>query len=222
MWSAHTQRRGFLAGLGTLAVGLAAGEAHAAGPSQGSVDANDKWVEGLKGKHRQFFDFNAHGDGIGLIHMHNYVETFKSAYRAAPSDINVVGTCYGGTTPLAWNDAMWAKYAVGGALGLTDPATKAPLTRNWFFRPAAGDPVFFGGMLADANMESLGRRGAVFLMCNNAFRLWVSRLASAGHGTAAAIEADIRANLNPGVVVVPAMVIAVGVGQRHGLTYMRT
>lgn len=222
MWSGRTPRRGFLAGLGGLAVGLTAPAGFGAPVSQGVVDANDKWVEGLKGKHRQFFDFNAHNDGLGLIHMHNYVETLKSAYRAAPGDINVVGTCYGGTTPLAWNDAMWAKYKVGAAMNLTDPATNAPLTRNWFHNPAKGDPAFFGGMLADANMGSLVRRGATFLMCNNAFRMWVGRLAAAGGGTPEAIDADIRANLVPGVIVVPAMVIAVGVGQRHGLTYMRT
>lgn len=216
----RTPRRGFLAGLGALAAGLAGERALAQG--QETVDASDKWVTGLNAKHRQFFDFNAHGDGIGLIHMHNYVETLKRVYNRAPKDINVVGTCYGATTPLAWNDAMWSKYKIGAALNLTDPETKAPLTRNWFFRPKKGDPVFLNGMLADASMESLASRGAVFLMCNNAFNLWVGRLASGGAGTPDAIAADIRANLLPGVVVVPAMVIAVEVAQKHGLTYMRT
>jgi len=220
MWTNRTPRRGFLAGIGTLAVGLAGPEV-GLGQGQG-VDAADKWVQALKGKHRQIFDFNAHGDGIGLIHMHNYIETLKSAYGASPGDINVVGTNYGGTTPLAWNDTIWAKYKVGAALNLTDPETKAPLARNWFFRPKKTDPVFLNGMLADASMENLVRRGAVFLQCNNALRLWVGRLAGMGLGTAESIDADIRANLNPGVVVVPAMVVAVGVAQRHGLTYMRT
>ena len=120
MWTNRTPRRGFLAGIGTLAVGLA-GPDVALAQGQG-VDAADKWVQGLKGKHRQIFDFNAHGDGIGLIHMHNYIETLKSAYGASPGDINVVGTNYGGTTPLAWNDTIWAKYKVGAALNLTDRA----------------------------------------------------------------------------------------------------
>jgi hypothetical protein len=222
MFDHRTPRRGFIAGVGALAAGLAAADRLVAAPQQGAVDAADKWVTGLKAKHRQFFDFNATGDGIGLIHMHNYVETLKSAYKVPASDINVVGTAYGGTTPIAWNDAMWAKYKVGTALNMTDPETKAPLARNWFHQPKKTDPVFFNGLLADASMESLVKRGAVFLMCNNAFRLWVGRLAGMGLGAAADIEKDIRANLVPGVVVVPAMVIAVEVAQKNGLTYMRT
>ena len=39
--------------------------------------------------------------------------------------------------------------------------------------------------------------------------------------TAEEIEADIRANLNPGVVVVPAMVIAIEKAQTAGIRYNR-
>jgi hypothetical protein len=117
---------------------------------------------------------------------------------------------------------MWAKYKIGTALNLTDPATKAPLTRNWFNTYKQGDPVFFNGLLAGATIESLQKRGAVFIMCNNAFRLWVGRLAGMGLGKAEEIEPEIRKNLLPGVVTVPAMVIAVNRAQKKGLTYMRT
>lgn len=220
MISKPTQRRGFLAGLGALlAVGATA---RAEEREEQESNPNDKWLDGLTAKHRQLFDFNAHGDGIGLIHMHNFIETHKAAYGATEKDINVVGTFYGGTTPLAWNDAMWVKYKIGQALSLTDPATKAPLARNWFNHYQTGDPPFFNGLLAAASIESLMKRGATFIMCNNAFRLWVGRLAGMGLGTAEAIDPDIRANLLPGVITVPAMVIAVNRAQRKGLTYMRT
>lgn len=214
-----TPRRGFLAGLGALAALTAV-----PGPARANVtdSEHDRWLDPLKGKYRQLFDFNAHGDGIGLIHMHNFVETLKSAYGAKPSDINVVGTFYGGTTALGWNDAMWAKYKLGAALNLTDPETKAPVTRNWFFQPKKTDPVFLNGMLADASIQHLAARGATFVLCNNALRFWTMRLAGQGLGRAEDIAADIKANLLPGVVVVPAMVIAIAAAQRHGLTYMRT
>jgi intracellular sulfur oxidation DsrE/DsrF family protein len=152
--------------------------------------------------------------------MHNFVETYQSAYGVKRADVNAVGTFYGGTTPLAWNDAMWAKYQIGAALGITDPATKAPLVRNWFHEPRKGDPVFLNGILSDANIASLVRRGAVFVMCRNAFTLWTMRLAKGGDP--APIQTEILANLVPGVVVVPAMVIAVQKAQEAGLTYMRT
>ena len=217
----RTPRRGFLAGLGAMAAGLVGAGSVGAMVSGRSPD-NDKWLDKLTAKYRQLFDFNAHQDGVPLIHMHNYIETLKSAYGAAPAEINAAGTLYGGTTPFAWNHAMWAKYKVGAALGITDPATKAPLTRNWLYQPAKGDPVFFNGMLADASMESLTGRGATFIMCNNALKLWTGRLAGMGLGKAEDIAADIMGNLVPGVQVVPAMVIAVGQAQRRGLTYMRT
>jgi hypothetical protein len=218
----RTPRRSFLARAGAAAAMLlAADDATAVTPGSQSSD-HDKWLDRLTGKNRQFFDFNAAGDGIGLIHMHNYIETLKSAYGAVPGEINAVGSCYGGTTPLAWNDAMWAKYKVGSMLNITDPSTNAPLARNWYYQPRKTDPVFFNGLLADAGMESLMKRGALFLMCNNAFRLWVGRLAGAGNGKAEDIDKEIRANLLPGIVVVPAMVIAVSRAQAKGLTYMRT
>lgn len=213
------KRRGFLAGLGTLAAGAVAADPIAA--QQPKVHEADRWVLGVKGSHRQLFDFNAHGGGLPLIHMHNFIETLKSAYQVPGSDINVVGTFYGGSTPLAWNDAMWAKYNVGGALGIEDPATKQPLTRNWFNRPAEGDPVFMNGAFKDASIANLQSRGAIFLLCNNALRTWVNRLAGSG-GNAAAIDQELRANLLPGVIVVPAMVVAVEVAHRHGLAYSRT
>ncbi|MBM4188347.1 MAG: hypothetical protein FJ206_13685 [Gemmatimonadetes bacterium] len=219
MFFEHTPRRRFLAGLSALTgVGLFSG----AESGEAQPNDHDRWLDRPTAPHRQFFDFNAHGDGIGLIHMHNFIETHKAAYGVMERDINVVGSFYGGTTPLAWNDMVWAKYKIGQALNLTDPATKAPLTRNWFYQPKSGDPVFFNGVLAAASIDSLVKRGATFLMCNNAFRLWVGRLAGMGFGKAEEIEPEIRANLVPGVVTVPAMVIAVNRAQRKGLTYIRT
>lgn len=47
-----------------------------------------------------------------------------------------------------------------------------------------------------------------------AFQRWTGRLAGQGFGGTAEIAADIEANLLPGVVTVPAMVIAIGAAQR--------
>ncbi|MGE0556323.1 MAG: hypothetical protein AB7R55_23080 [Gemmatimonadales bacterium] len=74
--------------------------------------------------------------------------------------------------------------------------------------------------MADANIASLVEKGATFLMCRNAFDRWSARLAQGAD--VAAVRQEILANLLPGVVVVPAMVIAVEKAQRAGLTYMRT
>src|ERR1041385_2237243 len=162
--SVSTPRRGFLARVAAAAAALTAGSAIprslAARPAQSP--APDKWLDRLNGRHRCLFDFPLHGDGSPLIHIYNYVTTYKRDYNEAPATINAVGTFYGApgipaSMPLAWNDAMWAKYKVGELLKLTDPATKAPTVRNMFYRPRPGDPVLFGGAMAQAGIESLQR-----------------------------------------------------------------
>jgi hypothetical protein len=85
--------------------------------------------------------------------------------------------------------------------------------------PKAGDPILFNGSVAAASIENLQKLGTVVLMCNNAFMAWVGYLAGKGLGTAADIEKDIRANLLPGVVTVPAMVIAIEKAQGKGIAY---
>ncbi len=217
-----THRRGFLgrAAAGILgAVSLprlldASTEVQGADP--------DAWLGKLTAPHRQLFDSPAHGDGLPQIHVFNYINTYKEAYKVPATSVNTVFTCYGPpgpvTMPLCWNDAMWAKYKVGELIGLKDSAGKF-VTNNVFFRPKQGDPVLFGGAVAVAGLENLMKLGTTVLMCNNAFMAWVGFMAGRGMGTAAAIEKDLRANLVPGTVTVPAMVIAIEKAQGKGIAY---
>ena len=227
--SAPTPRRGFLARVAAAAAALTAGSAVsrslAALPAQALPQ--DKWLDLMTGKHRCLFDFPLHGDGLPQIHMFNYISTYKRDYNEGPATVSAVGTFYGApglpaSMPLAWNDAMWAKYKLGELLKLTDPATRAPTVRNMFYRPRAGDPVLFGGAMAQAGIESLQQMGATFLMCNNAFMAWMGFLSGNGSkGNPAVIEREIRANLLPGVITVPAMVIAIEKAQGKGIAYNR-
>ncbi len=221
-----THRRGFLGGLAaaTLATGLPWADLAAAPTPMRSGSANpDAWLDRMTGKHRCLFDFPEHGAGLPLLHMLNYVSTYQRAYNVPAREVNAVGTLYfAGPTaslPLAFNDAMWAKYKFGETLNLTDPKTGRPSVRNMFHRPQAGDPVFFGGAYLAAGMESLVGMGCVFLLCENALAFWVSEFATAGLGTAEAINAELRANMVPGVMPVPAMVIAIEKGQQKGVAY---
>jgi intracellular sulfur oxidation DsrE/DsrF family protein len=70
-------------------------------------------------------------------------------------------------------------------------------------------------------IENLQKMGTKFIMCNNALGLWVLELEARGKGTAAAIDAELRANLLPGVTIVPAMVIAIEKAQEAGMAYNR-
>jgi intracellular sulfur oxidation DsrE/DsrF family protein len=70
-------------------------------------------------------------------------------------------------------------------------------------------------------IESLQKMGAKFILCNNALGLWGLELEARGKGKAADIDKDLRANVLPGVTIVPAMVIAIEKAQEAGIRYNR-
>ena len=76
-----------------------------------------------------------------------------------------------------------------------------------------------GREVPNASIEALQKRGVVFLVCNNALNFWIGQIASARGAERAAVDAELRANLLPGVVVVPAMVIAIEKAQQAGVAY---
>jgi intracellular sulfur oxidation DsrE/DsrF family protein len=78
-----------------------------------------------------------------------------------------------------------------------------------------------GEALPAMGIENLQKMGAKFLLCANALEAWCLELEVRGKGKAADIEKDMRANLLPGVTVVPAMVIAIEKAQAAGIRYNR-
>jgi uncharacterized membrane protein len=58
-------------------------------------------------------------------------------------------------------------------------------------------------------------------LCANALGGWVLELEARGKGKASDIEKDLRANVLPGVAIVPAMVIAIEKAQEAGIRYNR-
>src|SRR5450432_4770294 len=88
----------------------------------------DDWIKNVKGTHRCLFDFPQHKNGMPQLHIANYLGTYAAAYKSAPGTVAAVGTFYSmgpqSSIPLAFNDAMWAKYALGDYLGLKDSAGK--------------------------------------------------------------------------------------------------
>lgn len=214
--NASLPRRTFLGGAAAAALGVASAPGLLGALPAATPAADDGWLDRLTGKYRMLYDMPDFGDGIPPLHMLNYINTYNTAFNVPDSDINVVGTFYGNTTLLAANDAMWAKYRLGEMLELND-ASGAPWTRNpWRTTVSA-----LGMSIAPASIEALQRRGALFIVCNNALSFFIGAVASARGADQAAVNTDIRANLLPGVVVVPAMVIAIQQAQGRGLAYKR-
>jgi len=215
-------RRDFLGRAGaafglTLAATLPRAVVAEATPRDFDQDAD--WLKGLTGKHRQLFDMPLPEDGFGLLHIRNYMNTWRDAFGMKDSEINAVGTLYGKATPLGFTDEMWAKYKFGAVLEITDATTKAPLARNMFYHPQTGDNFAFG--FFDASIEALQARGVLFILCNNALHFWAMRLSAAGMGTADDIAKDLLAHVLPKVVVVPGMVVAINQAQEAHISYMK-
>lgn len=219
---APTPRRGFLARVAAAAAAagalpLVGGEALAQAPQAD----HDKWLDGLNGKHKQLFDMPAVDAGLPLIHILNYFSTYASAYGAKPGEVTAVGTFYGMTTLFGLNDAMWAKYHIGSALNVNDHKTGAAATRNvWRVEPE----ISIGAkklVMAPAGLEALQKAGTTFLLCSNALTFFAGELAAAHNMQAPAVLTELKANMLPGVILVPAMVIAIQKAQDRGIAYNR-
>jgi hypothetical protein len=202
----------------------------------GGESAPDDWIKEVGGTHRCLFDFPQHKNGMPLLHILNYLNTYSAAYKTSAGQVGAVGTFYSvgrqSSIPLAFNDSIWAKYGLGVYTGLKDADGKA-YTRNVFNKPTTSDlhllmqaidsPMI--PALADAipalGIESLQKMGTKFLLCANALGIWCLELEARGKGNAQDIDKELRANLLPGVTIVPAMVIAIDKAQEAGIKYNR-
>ncbi len=125
-----------------------------------------------------------------------------------------------------YDDAMWAKYDLAKLTG-------GKLARNTLLKapPAASsDPTDYqnpnGAFSADADsIESLQRRGAVFLACHNAIWGQSERLIATGSNpdklSADALCADLSNHLVPGVVIIPGAVGTMVELASAGFSYIR-
>jgi intracellular sulfur oxidation DsrE/DsrF family protein len=196
----------------------------------------DAWIREVKGTHRCLFDFPQHKNGAPLLHILNYLNTYNEAYKSAAGSVGAVGTFYSignqSSIALGFNDAMWAKHGLGDYLGLKDKAGRA-YARNVFQQPTPDDSHLLiqafqtpnipelAGAMPGLGIASLQKMGTKFLLCANALGAWCLELQARGKGKADAIEKELRANLLPGVTIVPAMVIAIEKAQTAGIRYNR-
>lgn len=201
-----------------IAVAVAVTAMSPAGPTRSDTAAApaDLWLKGPKVKHRQLFDFPAPGGGIPLVHIMNYYDTWNKAYGVPDKEIRAVGTFYGSATFFGVSDAMWEKYRIGEFLG-EKTAAGAPATAN----PWRTSPFIIGMDLPQASIEALQARGATFILCNNALTIFSGMLAQARGLEAGAVYQDLKANILPGVELIPGMVVAIEQAHAAGMSYHR-
>jgi hypothetical protein len=218
--SRPTARRGFFGRLAAIAalplVGTAFAPAHDA-DSTANPSPDEKWLSTLTRKHRIAFDVETHKSGNALIQGRNYLDGWRDAFGVAQQNVNLVMAVRGTGIPIVLNDALWQRFRLGEQYGITDPATKSPGTRNLF----VASNVEAGGLVdATATVEALQKRGVLFLVCHNTVEGATKKLAAAGFGTPDQVRTAILGGILPGVVLVPAMVIAFTEMQERGVGYV--
>jgi intracellular sulfur oxidation DsrE/DsrF family protein len=202
-----TPRRGFLGRATAAVLGLAAVPSLLRASERESLAPDESWLQGLTGKHRQFFDVSSPREGRALARVANFLDGYIEAYGMRDSDLNAVVGTHSGGLALVFNDAIWSKYEFGKRYSENDPVTGVPSIRNPY-----GEGWAF-------SVDRLQKRGVRFIACARSIRRLSADLARDG-GRVDEVRAELMANLLPGVTAVPAMVVAGNRAQEAGLTYV--
>jgi hypothetical protein len=173
------------------------------------------WLDALKGKHRQLFDFGDVdiSEESHLKVVRNWLNAHKDVFGLESPDVNTIVGIAGDAYPLNASDSLWENYPIGEQWKIKDPRTNTWARRNVYNDPG---PTSAKGSY---DISTLVSRGTVFWQCNNAFGGVVSQLAKATGKATDAVRAELLAGMMPGVHLVPAHTMLVGLAQEHGFTY---
>lgn len=171
-----------------------------------------KWVNQLRGEHRQVFDMSGVADGQLRV-VKNWLNAHNEVFKLRDNQVAAVVGLASRGFPANAADALWQRYPIGERWQVRDSNTGAWATRNVFTSSAPDSPTHAN------SVTSLVSRGVIFWQCNNALLGIARDIAAATSGNAETIYQDLRANLLPHVRLVPAHTMLVGLCQEAGCTY---
>lgn len=202
-----TARRDFLGRLATLGAAVGLLPAHTARAATASADTaisaiEDPWMKRVTGTHKVVFHSHMPTEGLALRWAQTYLDTQKTAYGIWEKDCTVIVGLNGRSIGWFFNDALWAKYpSIGEVMGM--PGARSPMK--------------------DA-IATLTSRQVILLACANSIRASGGRFLPtdqrADRERMTAFGDEVRANLLPGVEVVPAMIVTLQQAQERGCRYV--
>jgi intracellular sulfur oxidation DsrE/DsrF family protein len=213
-----THRREFLTQLGSLASALALdGEALEASTASQS-DWDTSWIRKLAtAQYRAVFNASEISDGIAMDYAATFLDHFHDVHGTRDEQTRPVIVFRRLGTPMAFNDVLWDRYAIGADRKVQDPTTNAPARRNIFWRaPDRASP-----MAVATTIEALQKRGLICLVCSISISSFSSRIARETKRTVDDVRAEILANLVPGAIAVPSGIYALIRAQNAGCAYMQ-
>jgi hypothetical protein len=207
-----SNRRRFFGSLFAGALAVPTWRSLAASAPPISEEWDLRWVNRLRGEHRQVFDTGGVADGQLRV-VRNWLNGHNEVFKLRDNQlVAVVGLASRGF-PANASDALWEKYPIGERWQVRDPATNSWATHNVFANATPGTP-------AHANsVPALVARGVIFWQCNNALRGIAGDIAATAGSTPEAVYQELRAGLLPHVRLVPAHTMLVGLCQEAGCTY---
>jgi intracellular sulfur oxidation DsrE/DsrF family protein len=198
---------------GVLTIGLTAFATARSSAQPIAQSGQPDWPGTLRGRHRQLVDAYTINDGAPLDFAHTFLAT-NGALGANAATATAVVVLRHSAFPIALKDDIWRKYKIGEAFKVTDPETKAPASRNPFWRAKRGTPP-----ADDVSVERLLANGVVFGACNVAL-LFQSKMLAGNAGVSPSDAAkEWAANLIPGIALLPSGVWGVNRAQETGCTY---
>ena len=141
--------------------------------------------------------------------MRHALDAYQDAMGEGPGTLHVAAVFYGRGVIMGLNDRAWSTYRLAEAARKRgDVVTAMQTTGNPFAE----------------EMRALSKRGATYLVCDNALADWATYLTAAlgtSTQTPDEVRADLRASLFPGALLVPAGVAALNATQEAHFTYVQ-
>lgn len=211
-------RRAFLGRTAaTLSAATFTGPLTAVSSAQASLRWDLSWLDNMHGVHKQVFDLSyldTESEHPPLLGVSNYLRACREVFGLPASRVSTVVGIASSGFPLVVQDALWERYRLGEEWKIKDPVTNAWAVRNVYAELPAGDA------LRRATVRALQAEGTVLWMCNNALNYVSRQLATKTQQSQAIVRDELIAGFLPGIRLVPAHVLLVGLAQEKGFTYI--
>ena len=197
--------------------------------ADGAVISYDAFLASARApfRHKQLFTSPRANDGAIFAYMRNSLNGYQFGWGEGPGTLHAAAVLNGIGVAQGANDAMWARYQLAQALARGNDPVRTPGADHgnpWLHAAAAfpqNDAEISAPYNQDASIETLTRRGATFYVCNNALRGLAMKAVDAGFAggrDADAVHAELRRNLIPGALLVPAGVTTIDALQQEHFT----
>jgi intracellular sulfur oxidation DsrE/DsrF family protein len=199
--------------------GRAASMSESIGPQRGY--SAEPWVQRIeRSRHRAVFDSPAITDGTALDNAYIYLDGYRQSYGAHDDDMAAVVVVRHAAMAMVLSSALWQRYSMGTNFNLNDPATGKPAERNPY--EFMTDEEIRANEGIAAGIRNLQGRGVSFLGCNLALTSTAGRIAKRLKLDEATVNAEVRAGLIPGVVIVPSGIFGVTRAQEAGCVLVKS